>query len=124
MKAVNPATEELIRDYPELSPAEIDDRVATAERAFGCWRWTELSERCERLHRLALLLRWERTDLARGITEEMGKPITASEAEIEKCALVCDFYAERVAGFLAPLPVAAMPRGATSVTTRWGRSWQ
>ena len=107
MKAVNPATEELIRDYPELSPAEVDDRVATAERAFGCWRWTELPERCERLHRLALLLRRERTDLARGMTQEMGKPITASEAEIEKCALVCDFYAERAAGFLAPSPVAS-----------------
>jgi succinate-semialdehyde dehydrogenase/glutarate-semialdehyde dehydrogenase len=106
MKAVNPATEELIRDYPEPSPAEVDDRVAAAERAFGGWRRTGLSERSERFRRLASLLRRERIDLARGITQEMGKPIAASEAEIEKCALLCEFYADRAAGFLAPSPVA------------------
>ncbi len=105
MKAVNPATEELIRDYPEPSPAEVDDRVAAAERAFGGWRRTELPERSERLRRLAALLRRELADLARGITQEMGKPIAASEAEIEKCAQVCDFYAQRAAEFLAPSPV-------------------
>ena len=116
MKAINPATEELIHDYPEMDAAEVDNRLAAAERTFHAWRQTLLADRAERMHALAAVLRRDRQTLARRITEEMGKPITAAEAEIEKCAWVCDFYADHAAGYLAETSV---PTDATRSYVRY-----
>ena len=55
----------------------------------------------------AEVLRNDKQALARLITEEMGKPISAAEAEIEKCAWNCEFYATRAAEFLAQREVDA-----------------
>ena len=106
MKAVNPATEELIRDYPEPDAGEVDERLATAELAFAAWRKVPFAERGRLMRAAADRLREHRADYARLMTEEMGKPIAASESEVDKCAWVCDFYAEHAEGFLSPEPVA------------------
>jgi succinate-semialdehyde dehydrogenase/glutarate-semialdehyde dehydrogenase len=101
MKAVNPATEELIRDYPEHTEAEVEERLRRAGQAFTAWHQTPSAERARLLKRAADLLRQRRATYARLMTEEMGKPIAAAEAEIDKCALNCDFYADHAAAFLA-----------------------
>jgi succinate-semialdehyde dehydrogenase/glutarate-semialdehyde dehydrogenase len=106
MQAVNPATGELIREYPEHDEAEVEARLAQAERAFGSWRRYTFEERARHLSNVADLLRDQAAELARLITLEMGKPIAASESEVEKCAWVCDFYAEHAAQFLANETVA------------------
>src|SRR5262249_57686186 len=94
MKAVNPATEELIRDYPEHTEAEVEERLRRAGQAFTVWHQTPGAERARLLKRAADLLRQRRGAYARLMTEEMGKPIAAAEAESDKCALDCDFYAD------------------------------
>jgi succinate-semialdehyde dehydrogenase/glutarate-semialdehyde dehydrogenase len=101
MKAVNPATGELIRDYPEHDDARIEEILARAEAAFTSWRKVSFAERSRLMTRVADLLRDRAGDYGRRMTEEMGKPIAAAEAEIDKCAWVCDFYAEHAAQFLA-----------------------
>ncbi len=106
MKAVNPATEELIRDYPEPDAREVAERLAAAERAFAAWRKVPFAERGRLMRSAADRLREHRADYARLMTDEMGKPISASEAEVDKCAWVCDFYAEHAEGFLATEPAA------------------
>jgi succinate-semialdehyde dehydrogenase / glutarate-semialdehyde dehydrogenase len=106
MKAVNPATEELIRDYPEPDAREVDERLAAAERAFAAWRKVPLAERGRLMRAAADRLREHRADYARLMTDEMGKPIAASESEVDKCAWVCDFYAEHAEDFLTSEPVA------------------
>jgi succinate-semialdehyde dehydrogenase/glutarate-semialdehyde dehydrogenase len=105
MKAMNPTTGELIRDYPEHTDREIQDRLRGAEQAFLAWRKTSFAERAGLMRRAAQLLREGNSGYARLMTEEMGKPIAAAEAEIDKCARNCDFYAEHAASFLAIRPV-------------------
>ncbi|HEX4960291.1 MAG TPA: NAD-dependent succinate-semialdehyde dehydrogenase [Thermoanaerobaculia bacterium] len=106
MKAINPATGELIRDYPEHGDAQVEEILGRAETAFSAWRKVPFAERSRLMTRVADLLRDRAGDYGRLMTEEMGKPIAASEAEIDKCAWVCDFYAEHAEGFLAPETVA------------------
>jgi succinate-semialdehyde dehydrogenase/glutarate-semialdehyde dehydrogenase len=106
MRAVNPATGEPIREYAEHDEREVAERLAAAERAFASWRRFDFAERARHLTGVADLLRGRAADFARLMTEEMGKPIAAAEAEIDKCAWVCDFYAEHAAGFLASETVA------------------
>lgn len=106
MKAVNPATGELIRDYPDHDEAQIEATLARAESAFASWRKVPFAERSRLMTRVADLLRDRAGDYGRLITEEMGKPIAASDAEIDKCAWVCDFYAEHAERFLSPETVA------------------
>ncbi len=106
MKAVNPATGELIRDYPEPEDAQIEEILARAEAAFAGWRKVPFAERSRLMTRVGDLLRDRAGDYGRLMTEEMGKPIAAAEAEVDKCAWVCDFYAEHAERFLSPEPTA------------------
>jgi len=106
MRVINPATGELVREVPEQDELAVEERLEAAERAFGSWRHYSFAERAGHLTSIADLLRDQSASLARLLTEEMGKPIAAAESEVEKCAWVCDFYAEHAAGFLAPETVA------------------
>lgn len=102
MKSVNPATEETIREYEESTPAAIDFSLRLAERAFEHSRTTPISHRASLMNQAGDALRHRRDEFARLMTAEMGKPITASEAEVDKCAGACEFFAKNAAKFLAP----------------------
>jgi succinate-semialdehyde dehydrogenase/glutarate-semialdehyde dehydrogenase len=107
MKAVNPTTGEILREYAEHDAAEIDRRLARAAQAFATWRRTPLAERATRLRAAAEVLRRDRDALARLMTLEMGKPIAQSEAEVDKCAWACDHFAEHGPAALAPESIAS-----------------
>jgi succinate-semialdehyde dehydrogenase/glutarate-semialdehyde dehydrogenase len=100
MKAINPATEEVLREYPEHSDRDVEERLRQAEEAYHFWRQTGFAQRADYLRRAARQLHDDRAAYARLMTEEMGKPIAAAEAEIDKCAWNCDFYAEYGESFL------------------------
>ncbi len=109
MKAINPATGELIREYPEHGAATSPDTAALlerAEQAFLSWRRVPFAERARLLSNASDLLRERASRYGRLMSEEMGKPVGAAEAEVDKCAWVCDFYAENAERFLAPATVA------------------
>lgn len=99
---IQPSTGKTLRSYPAHTEAEVVERLGRAEEAFARWRETPVAERAFRLRRAAELLRAGKPALARTMTEEMGKPIAQAEGEVEKCAWVCEFYAEQAAAFLAP----------------------
>jgi succinate-semialdehyde dehydrogenase/glutarate-semialdehyde dehydrogenase len=105
MRAVNPATGQPIRDYPEHDEPEVAARLERAEQAFAAWRRTPFAERARLMSAAGDILRDRVGDYGRLITEEMGKPIAAAEGEVDKCAWVCDFYAENAERFLSPEPV-------------------
>ncbi len=106
MKAINPATEELIAEYPDHDATEVERRLALAAAAFPSWRDFSFAERSELMRRAADLLRENRDRFARLMTAEMGKTLTSAESEVDKCSWVCDFYAEHAERFLAEQAVA------------------
>jgi acyl-CoA reductase-like NAD-dependent aldehyde dehydrogenase len=99
--SLNPATEELIAEYPAMSSAEVESVLAQAERAFQHNRHQPIAWRSERMLELAQRLRQARDQLAHLVTAEMGKPLTEAEAEVDKCATSCEYYAHQAASFLA-----------------------
>ncbi len=98
--SINPATGETLREFKALTEAEIEEKLATAERAFRVHRATSFSERVAVLLAVADLLEEDVEELARVITREMGKPIGAAREEVQKCAGGCRYYAENAARFL------------------------
>jgi len=106
VKAINPATGQLIRDYPEHDAAEIERRVAAAARAFPSWRALDLDARGAHLRATAQVLRRRAAELSTLMTSEMGKPIAAAEAEVEKCAWACEHFAEHAKRYLAGEQIA------------------
>jgi succinate-semialdehyde dehydrogenase/glutarate-semialdehyde dehydrogenase len=106
MRTINPATGETAREYAEHGQAEIERRLARAVEAFEAFSRTSFAERGERLRKAGKVLRDGLPTYARLMTEEMGKTIVSAEAEAEKCAWVCEYYAEHAERFLSPERVA------------------
>ena len=99
--SIDPATGETVATFEEHSAAEVENRVARAAAAFRSWRRSALPERSAVLVRAAEILESEKRRFGEILTLEMGKPIGAAIAEVEKCALCCRFYAEHAPAFLA-----------------------
>src|SRR6185369_4598716 len=93
-----------------MSDAEVEQALAEAQRAQESWRQTAFAERSARLRAAAEYLRQRRDELARLATLEMGKPIVQAEAEIEKCAFGCEWYAENAERLLADEHIATTAR--------------
>ena len=106
MRSVNPATGETIAEYDPYSPDEVDRRLLRAVGAAAKWSFSSPAARAELLRAVAATLRDRRDPLATLAVLEMGKPIRQAEAEVEKCAWVCDWAAERAGDLLAPEPAA------------------
>jgi len=106
IQSINPATEEMIETFELFSDAQIDQALTQAHHAFLHWRETSFAERSLLMRRVASSLREHKVELARVATLEMGKPIVEAEAEVEKCALNCDFYADNAEKFLTDEVVA------------------
>lgn len=100
IETINPSTGKVIAAYDNASPEEVSRQVKAAREAFAKWKKLDLAERAEYMRKLGRVMRKNREEYARLVTEEMGKPIRQSLAEIEKCAWVCDYYAERAEVFL------------------------
>ncbi|HZP42132.1 MAG TPA: NAD-dependent succinate-semialdehyde dehydrogenase [Candidatus Binatia bacterium] len=100
----NPATGELLERFPEALEADVEAALAAAEAAFAGWRRRSFEERAARLREAARVLRSRKAAYARTMALEMGKPVAQGEAEVEKCAVACDHYAEHGARLLAEEP--------------------
>ena len=101
IQSVNPATGEVIETLEPTSAAQVEQIVAGAHAAFLEWRTQPWSRRSALMHKAAAELRARQSEYAAIMTREMGKPIVQSEAEVEKCAVTCDYYAEHAEAFLA-----------------------
>lgn len=97
----NPATGEQTQTYNSMSAADVDAIAEKNHQAWLKWRDTPFHERSEAMKRLASLLLEHKNEYAEIIANEMGKPVTLGRKEIEKCAWVCEFYAEQAEQMLA-----------------------
>jgi acyl-CoA reductase-like NAD-dependent aldehyde dehydrogenase len=101
IETLNPATGEVLRRYQPHDRAAIGARLDAAVAAQRRWRETSFAERGAALRGAAEQLRAGKGELAALATREMGKPIAEAEAEIEKCAVSCDWFAANAERLLA-----------------------
>jgi succinate-semialdehyde dehydrogenase/glutarate-semialdehyde dehydrogenase len=100
-QTTHPATGKILKDFASWTAVELDTALAQASAAVPAWAATPLEERCQLLHKLAAVVRAEQEALAQLVSLEMGKLIGEARAEVEKCALGCEYYAEQAPRFLA-----------------------
>lgn len=100
--AVDPSTGQELRRTPSTTLAEARLAAAQAATAAPAWWAAGFEARAERLIALAGALRSRVEPLARRMAVEMGKPLAEGRSEVEKCAWVCEYYAEHAERFLAP----------------------
>lgn len=101
IKTINPVTEEIIAEYQNITEADLTNKVAKSREAFSKWK-TSAKNRSVFLHLMAENLRKDKESLAKVATQEMGKPLKESLAEVEKCAWAMEFYGDNGETFLNP----------------------
>lgn len=106
MESINPATDEKIQTYDEMAPEEVSEILEKAHKAHLSWRRTPFSKRSPLMKKAGEILRARKEEFAKLMAMEMGKPVAQGRSEVEKCAWVCDFYAEHAEAYLADEPVA------------------
>jgi succinate-semialdehyde dehydrogenase / glutarate-semialdehyde dehydrogenase len=109
---INPATGEALRVYEEMTPSEAAEIVGDTHDAFLSWRLSLFSERTALMVRAAEILRENAGEYVRLMAQEMGKPIREGAAEIEKCAVTCEYFAATPRDFLRRSPPLRTPSSA------------
>ena len=102
IKSINPYTKEHVFQNKQLTKAEAVEAIEVAYERFLSWRKTTFAERASLMRAAADELKTNKEDYATTITLEMGKPIKQAVAEVEKCAWVCEYYAQNAQTQLAP----------------------
>jgi succinate-semialdehyde dehydrogenase/glutarate-semialdehyde dehydrogenase len=102
IQSVNPYTEKVMKEFELMSPDEVTEEIGKSRRAFQSWREAPVSRRAACVRKLGDRLKTEKRRYAELITREMGKPIRESVSEIEKCAWLCEYYADSGEKFLEP----------------------
>jgi succinate-semialdehyde dehydrogenase / glutarate-semialdehyde dehydrogenase len=104
-KSINPFDQQPIAEYPLMNNKQLDATLDKAKSAFSKWRKTTFAERRELLNTVAKNLRNHKAEYARMMSLEMGKVLSESLAEIEKCAVTCNYYADHGEEFLKDEPI-------------------
>jgi succinate-semialdehyde dehydrogenase len=100
--SLNPANGQVFAEYPFESAEQLEHSLTRAANGFKTWRKVPVSQRAELLLNLAKVLRQKAEAMAQMITAEMGKPIAQARAEVEKCAVTCEWYAQHGPAMLVP----------------------
>jgi succinate-semialdehyde dehydrogenase/glutarate-semialdehyde dehydrogenase len=101
----NPATGATMRTFEEHSAAQVEQKLAAAQRAFGLQKRSSLAERAQRLGKAGDILEQDKRKYGQLMAEEMGKTLKSAIAEAEKCALACKHYAEFGASYIRDEPI-------------------
>lgn len=94
IQTINPTTGKVEKTFSELTKIEVYELVEKAHDAFLEWRKTDFATRSKLMKKAAEILKEQKEYYGKILTLEMGKPITQAIAEVEKCAWVCDYYAD------------------------------
>jgi len=94
LNSINPSNSELIASYEEMTKEEVKIIISDVNSAYQKWRLTSFSHRAQLMKNAAEILQDRKEDLGRLMTLEMGKPFSQAVAEANKCASVCEYYAD------------------------------
>ena len=108
-ETVNPATEEVEDTYEKHSSEDVEEILTEADETFNEWNTKRIEERESLLSEAADVLRERKREYAETMTCEMGKPVSQAVAEVEKCAWVCEYYAERAGEHLQDERIGGEP---------------
>src|SRR3989344_65178 len=100
VQTINPYSEDPLEIYASMNITDVKKKVELAKRSFETWRETAIKERMKLVKKLGKRIASKKNSLAENITEEMGKPMKESVAEVEKCAMLCDYYSHAAKKFL------------------------
>ncbi|MBA3813494.1 MAG: NAD-dependent succinate-semialdehyde dehydrogenase [Alphaproteobacteria bacterium] len=100
--SLNPATGKILSTYPEMDLKGAREDLKKSHEAFRLWRTSPFQIRAACMKKAAEKLTAEKHALGELMTQEMGKPILQAYAEIEKCAWLCEYFAEKAEIFLQP----------------------
>lgn len=101
---INPATGETVKTFEAEADAATLSKLALAAKTYREYRRTSFLERARWLQKAAEILERDSEKFGKIMTLEMGKTLSSAIAEAKKCALVCRYYAENAAKFLADVP--------------------
>jgi len=101
IKSINPYNQEIVYEVAEFDRKDIENAIDKADAQYAIWKEIPFSERSVLMKAAGQELRKNAREYAEVITLEMGKPITQALAEVEKCAALCDYYAENAPKMLA-----------------------
>lgn len=99
-RSINPATGEIRNEFAPWTSQQVDIVLGRVEQAQSNWALLDIAQRSECMRNLAQVFRQHRDDYANLITDEMGKLLREAQAEIDKCALGCDYFADHAESFL------------------------
>ncbi|MBI5659296.1 MAG: NAD-dependent succinate-semialdehyde dehydrogenase [Nitrosomonadales bacterium] len=103
--SLNPATNKLLQTHPSWDARHLEQALEKTHKAQQAWAQTSFTQRAKVLHNVAVNLRARRDQYAATITLEMGKLLREARAEIEKCAGVCEYYAQHAEEFMRAEPM-------------------
>lgn len=103
---INPATGEVLQQYPQNTAQEVESRLDALHEGWTQWKALSFAERGQHFLAISKKLTERKEDYARIITLEMGKPIRMARTEVEKCAWVCEYFAQNAESFLKEEMVA------------------
>ena len=116
---VNPATDEVLKEYPEISDAELKSAIARADEAYRAWAaGSTVAERAELVRAVGRLHVERRQALGEIIVREMGKPIEQAVGEVEFAGAIYDFYAENAESLMADEPIELLGGEGTALVRR------
>lgn len=107
IQSINPATGQVIQSFAAWQNETIDTVLSQVEAAQPGWAQLSVEQRAAYMRKLAQILRQRRDHYANLITEEMGKLLKEARAEIDKCVLGCDHYADHAKTYLADEMIAS-----------------
>lgn len=105
IETINPANGQIIKAYKTMSATTVNTVIEQTQQAYLQWSQQSIAKRCQSMLALSQLLLDNKQQYAKLVAQEMGKPIVAGIAEVEKCAKLCNYYAENAANFLQPRAV-------------------
>ena len=99
-ESINPTNGQIIKEYLALSEDELNEILLNTDKRFDSWKKNSVDERSTYFLEIAEIIDQKKNELSELLASEMGKPIMQGKAEIEKCALLCRYYANNAALFL------------------------
>jgi succinate-semialdehyde dehydrogenase/glutarate-semialdehyde dehydrogenase len=107
IESISPITGQVLERFTDYTPVQVARIIEQVQEAWPVWKRTTIASRSDRMRALADELRRDQQRLASMMAEEMGKPMAEGLAEIEKCAWVCEHYADHAGDYLAPQDVSS-----------------